>query len=56
MATSFPGVTTVIEKTGGSFGFGLLAACHKYQVAVELAVGLGFSQTKRDLLECLVPG
>lgn len=47
-----PGVTTVIEKTGGSFGFGLLAACHKYQVAVELAVGLSFSQTKRDLLEC----
>lgn len=45
-------MTTVIEKTGGSFGFGLLAACHKYQVAVELAVGLSFSQTKRDLLEC----
>jgi len=33
-----PGVTTVIEKTGGSFGFGLLAACQAYQVAVELAV------------------
>ena len=47
-----PGVTTVIEKTGGNFGFGLLAACHRYDVAVELAVGLGFSQTKRDLLEC----
>jgi cysteine synthase len=47
-----PGVTTVIEKTGGNFGFGLVAACHKYNVPVELAVGLGFSKTKRDLLEC----
>jgi len=47
-----PGVTTIIEKTGGNFGFGLVAACHKYNVAVELAVGLGFSQMKRDLLEC----
>lgn len=47
-----PGVTTVIEKTGGNFGFGLVTACHKYRVAVELAVGLGFSQTKRDLLKC----
>lgn len=47
-----PGVTTVIEKTGGNFGFGLIAACHKYNVPVELAVGLGFSLAKRDLLEC----
>jgi cysteine synthase len=47
-----PGVTTIIEKTGGNFGFGLVAVCHKYGVPVELAVGLGFSQTKRDLLEC----
>lgn len=47
-----PGVTTVIEKTGGNFGFGLIAACNKYDVSVELAVGLGFSQAKRDLLEC----
>lgn len=47
-----PGVTTVIEKTGGNFGFGLLAACHKHRIAVELAIGLGYSKTKRDLLEC----
>ncbi|AIR90444.1 pyridoxal-phosphate dependent enzyme [Pseudomonas cremoricolorata] len=47
-----PGQTTVIEKTGGNFGFGLIAACHRYDIAVELAVGLGFSKTKRDLLEC----
>lgn len=47
-----PGQTTVIEKTGGNFGFGLIAACHQYDIPVELAVGLGFSQTKRDLLEC----
>lgn len=48
-----PGVTTVIEKTGGNFGFGLIAACHPYGIPVELVVGLGFSQTKRDLLECV---
>ncbi|MDZ5603932.1 pyridoxal-phosphate dependent enzyme [Pseudomonas sp. RP23018S] len=47
-----PGETTVIEKTGGNFGFGLIAACHRHNIAVELAVGLSFSQTKRDLLEC----
>ncbi|MCH5550995.1 pyridoxal-phosphate dependent enzyme [Pseudomonas syringae pv. syringae] len=47
-----PGITTVIEKTGGNFGFGLLSACHAYGIPIELAVGLGFSQTKRDLLEC----
>ncbi|KPY90365.1 pyridoxal-phosphate dependent enzyme [Pseudomonas syringae pv. tagetis] len=47
-----PGITTVIEKTGGNFGFGLISACHKHGVPVELAVGLGFSQIKRDLLEC----
>jgi cysteine synthase len=47
-----PGITTVIEKTGGNFGFGLVAACHKHRIAVELAIGLGFSKTKRDLLEC----
>ncbi|GFM83068.1 pyridoxal-5'-phosphate-dependent protein [Pseudomonas cichorii] len=47
-----PGVTTVIEKTGGNFGFGLVAACHKHGIPIELAIGLGFSQTKRNLLEC----
>ncbi|GHC23553.1 pyridoxal-5'-phosphate-dependent protein [Kushneria pakistanensis] len=48
-----PGHTTVIEKTGGNFGFGLLAACQKRNVDVALAIGLGFSQFKRDLLEGL---
>lgn len=48
-----PGQTTVIEKTGGNFGFGLLMACHEYDVAVDLAVGLSFSQRKRRLLEYL---
>lgn len=47
-----PGLTTVIEKTGGNFGFGLVATCHKHKIPVELAIGLGFSKTKRDLLEC----
>lgn len=46
-----PGYSTVIEKTGGNFGFGLLAACAEFDISVDLAVGLGFSQTKRDLLE-----
>lgn len=47
-----PGKTTVIEKTGGNFGFGLLAACYRHNVQVDLAVGLGFSPVKRSLLEC----
>lgn len=46
-----PGKTTVIEKTGGSFGFGLTVACAEIGVPVELAVGLGFSQKKRLCLE-----
>lgn len=46
-----PGVTTVIEKTGGNFGFGLIAACYRHGIPVELVVGLGFSPAKRDLLE-----
>lgn len=29
-----------------------MAACHKHRGAVELAVRLGFSKIKRDLLEC----
>jgi len=45
------GKTTVIEKTGGNFGFGLIAACSRYDVKVDLAVGLSFSQRKRDSLE-----
>lgn len=47
-----PGQTTVIEKTGGNFGFGLLAACYRHNVPVDLAVGLSFSPLKRKLLEC----
>ncbi|MBF7144696.1 MULTISPECIES: pyridoxal-phosphate dependent enzyme [Pseudomonas] len=47
-----PGLTTVIEKTGGNFGLGLVAACFKYNVLVELAVGLGCNKNKRELLEC----
>jgi cysteine synthase len=46
-----PGKTTVIEKTGGNFGFGLAVACHPLGVDVELAVGLSFSQVKRRCLE-----
>src|SRR4051812_38119981 len=46
-----PGRTTVIEKTGGNFGFGLLLACADIGVPVELAVGLSFSPLKRRFLE-----
>ena len=46
-----PGRTTVIEKTGGNFGFGLAIACHKFNIPVELAVGLSFSPVKRQCLE-----
>ncbi|RAS22825.1 PLP-dependent cysteine synthase family protein [Paraburkholderia bryophila] len=46
-----PGRTTVIEKTGGNFGFGLAIACHAHGVPVHLAVGLGFSAVKRRCLE-----
>ncbi|WP_438395148.1 PLP-dependent cysteine synthase family protein [Caballeronia sp. DA-9] len=45
-----PGQTTVIEKTGGNFGFGLALACRPHRIRVELAVGLGFSQLKRQYL------
>ncbi|WP_122581625.1 pyridoxal-phosphate dependent enzyme, partial [Pseudomonas viridiflava] len=43
-----PGVTTVIEKTGANFGFGLIAACHKHGIPIELAVGLSFSESMRN--------
>ena len=46
-----PRKTTVIEKTGGNFGLGLLLACSEIGVPVELAVGLSFSPLKRRLLE-----
>jgi cysteine synthase len=46
-----PRRTTVIEKTGGSFGFGLAVACNSLGIRVELAVGLDFSPIKRRYLE-----
>lgn len=46
-----PGETTIIEKTGGNFGFGLALACTEIGVPVELAVGLSFSPLKRRFLE-----
>lgn len=48
-----PGTTTVIEKTGGNFGLGLILACAEIGVSVELAVGLSFSPIKRACLERL---
>lgn len=48
-----PGRTTIIEKTGGNFGFGLAVACREFRVPVELAIGLSFSQVKRDYLRFL---
>lgn len=47
------GETTVIEKTGGNFGLGLIFACQHHDIDVELAVGLSFSDKKRNLLEFL---
>lgn len=46
-----PGQTTIIEKTGGNFGLGLLAACHRQNIAVELAIGLGFNRAKKTCLQ-----
>ena len=46
-----PGKTTVLEKTGGNFGFALALACRKYNVPVEVVVGLSFSAKKRQLLK-----
>lgn len=44
------GKTTVIEKTGGNFGFGLALACMEHAIPVELAIGLSFSPIKRKAL------
>ncbi|MEA3124874.1 MAG: hypothetical protein QOD67_1893 [Caballeronia sp.] len=46
-----PGKSTVIEKTGGNFGFGLAVACRSHNIRVELAVGLSFSPIKRHYLD-----
>lgn len=48
-----PGQTTVIEKTGGNFGLGLVLACSEIGVPVELVVGLSFSPLRRHLLEVI---
>ncbi|MEM9523595.1 MAG: pyridoxal-phosphate dependent enzyme [Pseudomonadota bacterium] len=45
------GKTTVIEKTGGNFGFGLALACRTYGVPVEVVIGLSFSAKKRKAIE-----
>lgn len=46
-----PGKTTILEKTGGNFGFGLTLACAKYGLPIDLVVGPAFSVKKRKLLE-----
>lgn len=48
-----PGKTTIIEKTGGNFGYGLITVCKQYGLSIELAVGLGFSKKKRQYLESM---
>lgn len=48
-----PGVTTVIEKTGGNFGLGLALACREAEVSVELVIGLSFSEARRAHLRWL---
>jgi cysteine synthase len=45
-----PGTTTLIEKTGGNFGLGLVLSAAKHNLNVDLAIGLGFSKKKRDFL------
>lgn len=50
------GETTVIEKTGGNFGFGLALVCAEYGIPVELAIGLSFSSQKRKTLADLGVG
>ncbi len=48
-----PGVSTVIEKTGGNFGLGLALACREVDVTLELAMGLSFSPARREHLRWL---
>lgn len=38
--------STVIEKTGGNFGLGLLYACLSRNIKVDLAIGLSYSIEK----------
>lgn len=44
------GETTIIEKTGGNFGFGLAQVCNEHRISLELAIGLSFSRLKRKML------
>lgn len=44
---------TVIEKTGGNFGLGLLYACLSRNIKVDLAIGLSYSLEKRNFLKRL---
>lgn len=46
-----PGKTTILEKTGGGFGFGLVLAAKAYDLDVDLAIGLSYSQRKKDYLK-----
>lgn len=46
-----PGITTLIEKTGGNFGLGLAFECQRHAVGLDLAVGLNFSRVKKRALE-----
>ena len=48
-----PGVSKVIEKTGGNFGLGLALACQEVGVPLELAMGLSFSPVRREHLRWL---
>lgn len=46
-----PGITTIIEKTGGNFGLGLALECQRHGVELELAVGPNFSMVKKRALQ-----
>lgn len=45
------GQRRVIEKSGGNFGIGLAYEAAKYDIGVDLVIGLSFSQVKRRLCE-----
>ena len=47
------GKTTIIEKSGGNFGLGLVLVCSELKIPLELAVGLSFSKVKRHYLQAL---
>lgn len=46
-----PGATTVIEKTGGNFGLGLIIECARHGLELELVIGLNFSAMKKRALQ-----